>query len=59
MAQDFPRDILGEILVLQGVLFMVPQDHSAIQDNMDMLALVVEYKVSLLLLNDLKVWQDL
>ena len=51
MADDVARRVLSDILVFQGVLLVVSQDDSAVEDDMKV-SIVVKYDLSGLLLDD-------
>lgn len=51
VADDVARRVLGDVLVFEGVLLVVPQDDPAVEDDMEV-SLVVKDDVTPLLLDD-------
>ena len=51
MADDVSRSVLGDILILERILFVVAQDDSAVKDDVEV-PLVVEYDLPGLFLDD-------
>lgn len=51
MSDNVARSVLGDILILEGILFVVAQDDPAVKDDVEV-PLVIEYNIPSLLLDD-------